>query len=155
MVALAEATAPYNGIYISHMREEGLGLIDSVNETIAVGERAGIPTQLTHHKVVGYPMWGSSEETLRLVDEAIARGVDVSIDQYPYTASSTNLQILFPGWSLDGGRQALLERAADPDLRTQLRSDIAHNIEVDRGGNDPANVAVSYTHLTLPTNREV
>ena len=143
VVALAEATAPYNGMYISHMREEGLGLIDSVNETIAVGERAGIPTQLTHHKVVGYPMWGSSEETLRLVDEAIERGVDVSIDQYPYTASSTNLQILFPGWSLDGGRQALLERASDPDQRTQLRRDIAHNIEVDRGGNDPANVVLA------------
>lgn len=143
VVALAAATAPYNGMYISHMREEGLGLIDSVNETIAVGERAGIPTQLTHHKVVGYPMWGSSEETLRLVDEAIARGVDVSIDQYPYTASSTNLQILFPGWSLDGGRQALLARAADPDQRAQLRRDIAHNIEVDRGGNDPANVVLA------------
>lgn len=143
VVALAEATAPYQGMYISHMREEGLGLIDSVNETIAVGERAGIPTQLTHHKVVGYPMWGSSEETLRLVDEAIERGVDVSIDQYPYTASSTNLQILFPGWSLDGGREALLARAADPDQRTRLRQDIARNIEVDRGGNDPANVVLA------------
>lgn len=143
VVALAEATAPYQGMYISHMREEGLRLIDSVNETIAVGERAGIPTQLTHHKVVGYPMWGSSEETLRLVDEAIERGVDVSIDQYPYTASSTNLQILFPGWSLDGGREALLARAADPEQRARLRQDIAYNIEVDRGGNDPANVVLA------------
>jgi dihydroorotase/N-acyl-D-amino-acid deacylase len=88
-------------------------------------------------------MWGRSVDTLRMVDEAIARGVDVSIDQYPYTASSTNLQILFPGWALDGGRPALLARMADAALRTRLRNDIVYNIEVDRGGNDPANVVLA------------
>jgi dihydroorotase/N-acyl-D-amino-acid deacylase len=129
-------------MYISHMREEGLALLDSVAETIRIGEEGGLPTQLTHHKVVGAPMWGNSVESLRLVDEAIARGVDVSIDQYPYTASSTNLQILFPGWALDGGRDALLKRMADPAQRARLRNEIVYNIEVDRGGNDPANVVL-------------
>jgi len=88
-------------------------------------------------------MWGTSTETLRLVDEAIARGVDVSIDQYPYTASSTSLTILFPGWALDGGRPALLERIADPEQRARMRDDIVYRIETDRGGDDPANVALS------------
>ncbi len=143
VIELARVAGEYGGMYISHMREEGLALLDSVAETIRIGEEGGLPTQLTHHKVVGAPMWGSSVKSLRLIDEAIARGVDVSIDQYPYTASSTNLQILFPGWALDGGREALLARMADPVQRTRLRSDIVTNIEVDRGGNDPANVVLA------------
>jgi N-acyl-D-amino-acid deacylase len=143
VIELAKVAGEYGGMYISHMREEGLALLDSVAETIRIGEEGGLPTQITHHKVVGAPMWGSSVETLRMVDEAIARGVDVSIDQYPYTASSTNLQILFPGWALDGGREALLARMADPAQRSRLRDDIVYNIEVDRGGNDPANVVLA------------
>jgi len=114
-----------------------------VAETIRIGEEGRLPTQLTHHKIVGAPMWGKSTETLRMVDEAIARGVDVSIDQYPYTASSTSLTILFPGWSLDGGRDVLLSRFADPEQRSRMRADIAYRIEVDRGGNDPANVVLA------------
>ncbi|WP_237132252.1 N-acyl-D-amino-acid deacylase family protein [Pseudohongiella sp. O18] len=143
VVELARVAGQYNGMYISHMREEGLALLDSVAETILIGEEAGLPTQLTHHKVVGAPMWGASADSLRLVDEAIERGVDVSIDQYPYTASSTNLMILFPGWALDGGREALLARMADPSQRQRLRNDIIYNIEVDRGGDDPANVVLA------------
>lgn len=143
VIELAKVAAPYGGIYISHMREEGLAVLDSVAETIRIGEEGGLPTQITHHKIVGAPMWGSSVETLRMVDEAIARGVDVSIDQYPYTASSTSLTILFPGWSLDGGRDALLARMQDTVQRQQLKAEIAHNIEVDRGGNDPANVVIA------------
>jgi dihydroorotase/N-acyl-D-amino-acid deacylase len=143
VIELAKVAAEYDGIYISHMREEGLDLLKSVAETIRIGEEGGLPTQLTHHKVVGAPMWGKSTETLRMVDEAIARGVDVSIDQYPYTASSTSLTILFPGWSLDGGRPALLDRLADPEQRSRMKVDIVYRIETDRGGNDPANVALS------------
>lgn len=143
VIELARVAAEYDGIYISHMREEGLDLLKSVAETIRIGEEGGLPTQLTHHKVVGAPMWGKSMDTLRMVDEAIARGVDVSIDQYPYTASSTSLTILFPGWSLDGGRPALLERMADAGQRARLRDDIVYRIETDRGGDDPANVQLA------------
>jgi dihydroorotase/N-acyl-D-amino-acid deacylase len=143
VIELARVAGEHGGIYISHMREEGLDLLKSVAETIRIGEEGGLPTQLTHHKVVGAPMWGKSVETLRLVDEAIGRGVDVSIDQYPYTASSTSLTILFPGWSLDGGREALLERMADPEQRARIRAEIVYRIETDRGGNDPANVVLA------------
>ena len=143
VIELAKVAAEYDGIYISHMREEGLDLLKSVAETIRIGEEGGLPTQLTHHKVVGAPMWGKSTETLRMVDEALARGVDVSIDQYPYTASSTSLTILFPGWSLDGGRPALLERMADEETRARMRDEIVYRIETDRGGDDPANVGLS------------
>jgi len=143
VIELARVAAKHGGIYISHMREEGLDVLKSVRETIRIGEEGGLPTQLTHHKIVGAPMWGKSVETLALVDDALARGVDVSIDQYPYTASSTSLTILFPGWSLDGGRPALLERIADEDERMRLRDDIVYNIETDRGGDDPKNVVLA------------
>ena len=143
VIELAKVAARYDGIYISHMREEGLDLLKSVAETIRIGEEGGLPTQITHHKVVGAPMWGKSVDTLRMIDEARSRGVDVSIDQYPYTASSTNLTILFPGWSLDGGREVLLQRLADPEQRPRVRDDIVYRIETDRGGDDPANVVLA------------
>ena len=143
VIELAKVAADYGGVYISHMRQEGLEVLKSVAETIRIGEEGGLPTQLTHHKIVGAPMWGKSVDTLAMVDEARARGVDVSIDQYPYTASSTSLTILFPGWSLDGGRGALLERLADPQQRQKAKEEIVYRIETDRGGNDPANVVLA------------
>ena len=143
VIALAAVAGKYGGIHISHMREEGLELIASVRETIRIGEEGKLPTQITHHKVVGKTMWGSSKESLRLVDEAIGRGVDVSVDQYPYTASSTSLSILFPAWSLEGTREQQLARLADPEERHRIEQGVRENLEVDRGGGDAANVVVA------------
>ncbi len=146
VIALARVAAGYGGVHISHLREEGLALLDAVRETIRIGEEGGLPTQLTHHKVVGAPMWGRSEASLALVDEAVARGVDVTIDQYPYTASSTFLTILFPAWSLAGGAEALAGRLrdhGDPGDRERIRLAVRENLEVDRGGGSPDNVVIA------------
>lgn len=143
VIEMARVAGYFGGIYISHMREEGLELLDSVRETIRIGEEGGLPTQLTHHKVVGAPMWGASTKTLALVDEARARGVDVTIDQYPYTASSTSLSILFPAWSLEGSWDEQLARLKDPAQRARIKAAIIKNLEEDRGGGDPQNVVVS------------
>src|SRR4051794_8714034 len=97
-------------MHISHMRDEASAILDSVRETIRIGEEGKLPTQVTHHKVIGGAWWGKSVDTLKLIEEARARGVDVSVDQYPYTASHTGSAALFPQWSLDGGRAGLLER---------------------------------------------
>ena len=91
MVELARVAGRDGGIHMSHMRDEAAKVLDSVRETIAIGEQGGLPTQITHHKIIGKANWGKSVDTLRLVDEARARGVDVTIDQYPYTASSTSV----------------------------------------------------------------
>ena len=143
VIALARVAGYFGGIYISHMREEGLQLLDAVRETIRIGEEGGLPTQITHHKVVGAPMWGRSSESLALVDAARARGVDVTIDQYPYTASSTGLTILFPAWSLEGSRADLLARLDDPDQRRRIQDGIVANLRDDRGGNDAKNVVLA------------
>ena len=92
VIALAHVAGEFGGIHISHMRDEAGKILESVRETIAIGEEGHLPTQITHHKMIGRAAWGRSVESLRLVQEARDRGVDVTIDQYPYTASSTALR---------------------------------------------------------------
>ena len=84
VVELAKVVGTMGGIHISHMRDEELGVEASVRETIAIGERGGIPTQVTHHKAIGKAAWGKAVDTLRLIDEARQRGVDVTLNVYPY-----------------------------------------------------------------------
>jgi dihydroorotase/N-acyl-D-amino-acid deacylase len=136
IVALSRVAARRGGIYTSHLREEGLGLIDGVAEAMEIGRRAGIPVVLTHHKVVGQPMWGASSRTLAMVDSARAAGTDVMIDQYPYTASYTGITVLIPAWAMAGGTERFLERMDDPALADSILAGIEFNIVNDRGGND-------------------
>ena len=96
MIELQKVVSPWRAVHTSHMRSEGARILDSVRETIAIGEQGGVPTQISHHKVIGRANWGRTVETLRLVDEARARGVDETIDQYPYTASSTSIHAALP-----------------------------------------------------------
>jgi dihydroorotase/N-acyl-D-amino-acid deacylase len=144
VVELAKVAGSMGGIYISHMRDEASHVHDSVRETIEIGEKGGLPTQVTHHKIVGQPNWGRSVETLKLIDEARARGVDATIDQYPYTASSTSIQAaLMPSWALEGGRPAILKRLQTPSARNELRSETVRLIRDERGGGDPQNVQLA------------
>ena len=144
VVELASVAGGLGGIHESHMRNEAAGVLDSVRETIAIGERGHLPTQVTHHKIIGKNNWGRSVETLRLVDEARARGVDVTIDQYPYTASSTSIQGgLMPQWAQDGGRARVLERLKDPAAAGKIKAEIVRVLADERGGGDPANVALA------------
>jgi len=89
VIEIAKVVGALGGFHQSHMRDETDQIEDSVRETIRIGEEGHLPTQITHHKVIGSANWGKSTTTLELVEQARARGVDVSIDQYPYTASST------------------------------------------------------------------
>ncbi|MFM1896087.1 MAG: hypothetical protein RLZZ385_1161 [Pseudomonadota bacterium] len=143
IVALSRVAAQHGGIYISHMREEADYLVDSVRETIAIGEQAGIPVQITHHKVIGKENWGDSVDSLRLVDEARARGIDVTIDQYPYTASQTGITALIPQWAQEGGEEQLIARINNPETRVPIKQEIVNKILFDRGGGDPKNVFIS------------
>ncbi|MGH9658078.1 MAG: N-acyl-D-amino-acid deacylase family protein, partial [Bryobacteraceae bacterium] len=143
VIELAKVAGEYGGVHVSHMRDEGALILDSVRETIRIGEEGGLPTQLTHHKVIAAAYWGKSEETLRLVTEARARGVDVTIDQYPYTASSTGLSALFPQWSQEGGPKELAARLGNPETQRNIKEDIIRRIRFDRGGGDAKNVVMA------------
>jgi N-acyl-D-amino-acid deacylase len=144
VVDLAGVVGRLGGIHESHMRDEASAIVESVLETIRIGEEGGLPTQITHHKVIGAGYWGASQHTLRLVDEARARGVDVTIDQYPYTASSTSIHAaLLPRWAQEGGLDAIRARLAEPAQRARIREETARIIELERGGGDPDNVVIS------------
>jgi N-acyl-D-amino-acid deacylase len=144
VVALARAAGASGGIHVSHMRDEAAGILESVAETIAIGEEGRLPTQLTHHKIIGRSGWGRSVETLRLVAAARARGVDVTIDQYPYTASSTSFSgALFPPWALEGGPEDRSERLSDPEARTRIREAVIEKIRNERGGGDASRLQIA------------
>jgi dihydroorotase/N-acyl-D-amino-acid deacylase len=144
VVELAKTAARFGGIYISHMRDEAARVVASVEETIAIGEQAGLPAQVTHHKVIGPANWGQSAATLRLIDQARARGVDATIDQYPYTASSTSIQAaLLPAWALEGTSDDLRSRLRGPATREKIKDEIVRAIRFERGGGDPKNVVIA------------
>jgi dihydroorotase/N-acyl-D-amino-acid deacylase len=143
VIALSKAAADSGGIYTSHLREEGLGLLEGVAEAIEIGRQAHIPVVLTHHKVVGKPMWGASVRTLAMVDSARAGGIDVMFDQYPYDATYTGIGVLAPAWASAGGDTAFARRVADRVLRDSIVKDIVANIMNDRGGGDISRVQLA------------
>jgi dihydroorotase/N-acyl-D-amino-acid deacylase len=144
VIELARVAASFGGMYISHMRNEASGVVQSVLETIRIGEEGRLPTQVTHHKIIGPGYWGQSAQTLRAIDEARTRGVDATIDQYPYTASSTSVtSALLPAWAQEGGRDAMLARLRDPATRARVKRESAEIIRLERGGGDPKNVVIA------------
>jgi dihydroorotase/N-acyl-D-amino-acid deacylase len=144
VVELARVAACRGGIYQSHMRDEASRIVESVRETIAIGERGGLPSQVTHHKVIGAKNWGRSRETLALVDAARTAGVDVTIDQYPYTASSTSVgAALTPQWAQEGGGEKARARLRDPADRPKILAETVRLIREERGGGDPRRVVLA------------
>ncbi len=143
VIEIAKVAGQFGGMHISHMRNESDRILEAVEETIKIGEKGEMPTQVSHHKIIGSANWGRSADTLRLIEQARARGVDVTVDQYPYTASSTGTAALFPQWSIEGGQKALLERLAAPVTRARIKAAIVHNILVDRGAGDAKNVVIA------------
>jgi len=143
VIALAAVAGEMGGIHVSHMRNESANVLDSVKETIAVGEQGHMPTQITHHKIIGTGNWGRSVETLQLVADARARGVDVTIDQYPYTASSTGINALLPPWALEGSQADIVTRLRDAGQRARIKAAIIESLKYDRGGGDPKNVQIA------------
>lgn len=143
VIALAQVASDSGGIYTSHLRKEGIGLLDGVGEALEIGRRARIPVVLTHHKAVGQQMWGRSTVTLAMVDSARRAGTDVMIDQYPYTATHTGIGVLVPSWAMAGGTAEFRKRLAVPALRDSIKAGIVFNILNDRGGGDLARVQFS------------
>ena len=143
VIQIEKVSGAMGGMHHSHMRDETSHILDSVRETIRIGEEGGLPTQVTHHKIIGKDNWGTSVDTLRLIDEARARGVDVTIDQYPYTASSSGTAALIPQWAQEGGRNGLLERLDAPAQRAKIKEAVVESIRTERGGGDPANIVMA------------
>lgn len=121
---VTKGLVPRRGVYESHMRSESSAMVECVKETIAVGEENGIPIQIAHHKAAGPKNWGALNESLRLIDEARARGVDVTFNQYPYNSASTTLRAILPAWVQQGGVEALCERLQSREVRDRLTKEV-------------------------------
>lgn len=124
LIEICKVVARYDGCYVTHMRGESDALIQSVEEAITIGEKSGCKVIISHFKAVGKDNWGKVKETIRMVNEARARGIDVTCDQYPYTAGSTMLSALLPPWSLSGGIEKMLHHLRDPATRERLKKEI-------------------------------
>ena len=144
IIALANVAGRHGGIYISHLRNEALEVMDAASELIRIAEAADLPGQITHAKAMGTAMQGRSKDLLELVEAANARGIDVTLDAYPYAAGSTSLTVQFPRWSLDGGTRSLAERLKDPDLRGRIHAWLVDQLTEVRGRGNPANVQLAY-----------
>lgn len=136
VIELSREVSKKGGIYTSHLRDEGLTILESVHEAIQIAKEAEILVVLTHHKVIGKPMWGKSNQTLALVDEARTNGLNVVLDQYPYNASYTGISVLIPSWAGAGGSDNFKERLQNKRLRDSIKNGIIFNILNDRGGDD-------------------
>lgn len=147
IVALARAAAQYNGIYASHIRNEGNdeqgGVFAAITEAIDVGRAANMPVEISHFKVSSKRLWGQSKRTIGMIEKARAEGLDVTVDQYAYTASSTGLSVLLPSWALADGDSAVKLRLSDPTMRKKIIEQMRHTI-VDRNGR----MNISYAYVT-------
>ncbi|MDH3365758.1 MAG: D-aminoacylase [Thermoplasmata archaeon] len=123
LIALAEAIAPFAGIYASHIRGEGSTLLKAVDEAIRIGREAAVRVQISHHKAIGPRNWGLVSESLKAIEDARRSGIDVAFDVYPYTASCTSLHAILPPWVQDGGRKAILENISKEDVRQRIKDE--------------------------------
>lgn len=128
IVELCKVVAKHGGSYSSHIRNEGDGVLDSVKEAIAIGERAKLPVDIIHIKIADQKLWGRMNEVIALIDAARKRGVNVQANIYPYTRGNNNLSSIIPPWAHEGGNAKMLERLKDTEQRVRLKKDIREGI---------------------------
>lgn len=131
IIGLAKVIRERNGIYASHMRNEGDEVDAAIRETIQIARATGIPVEISHFKVSGPKNWGRSAHTLQLVIAARQEGLDITIDQYPYPASSTNLHVLLPSWVMSGGPDSVNFRLSDAVIQKKIRQEMMATAKKD------------------------
>ncbi len=130
VIELAKIAAKYNGVYASHIRDEGTKVVEAIKEAINIGEQAKMPVEISHFKISSKALWGKSPMTIALIEEARKRGLQVTIDQYAYAASSTSLDVRMPSWAVAGGRDEGRKRLADAETRKKIIEDMKDDLKV-------------------------
>ena len=124
LIALAAEAAKFGGIYATHMRNEGTGILPAIDEALRIGREAHIPVEIWHLKVGGKPSWGRMPEVVAKINAARAQGIDVTADTYSYPAWFNDFSAFIPAWAHDGGNAKLIERLRDPAVRERIRKDM-------------------------------
>jgi len=130
IIALAKVAARYGGIYSTHVRGENETVVDAIREAVEIGRAANIPVEVVHLKAAGKPNWGLMKESVRVINQARAEGVDITANLYPWTAMHHGMGNAVPNWAHDGGREKMIERLQDPETRERIKK------EMEEGG-DP------------------
>ncbi|QOR35214.1 D-aminoacylase [Clostridium sp. 'deep sea'] len=127
IVQLCKVVAEYGGCYYTHIRNESNNVIEAVKEAIRIGEKAGIAVVISHHKIASKDTWGASRDTLRLIDEANARGLRVSADMYPYNAGCSYLKAVLPPTYASLGNEVIVEKLKDVAVKQQIKKIILND----------------------------
>ena len=146
IVELAKVLAPYDGIYTSHMRHEDNEIYQALDEVFRIAREAGVRAEVSHIKLAGPSAWGQADRVLAHIEKARAEGLDVTQDQYAYTASSTTMRQLIPESALEGGRGEFTRRMADPEQKAKIVAQMKQSLQ--RKGREDYSYAViaSYRH---------
>ena len=132
IIRLAKVAARYNGVYASHMRSESDSVLIAIQEAITIGREANIPVEISHFKLSGQRNWGRSSESVPMIIAARKEGLDVTIDQYPYTASSTSMSTMMPDEILADGADSVNARLQRPDVRKYVIKSMLKNLKKRR-----------------------
>ena len=157
LVELAKVVAAHGGIYASHIRDEGAGLLRSIDEAIAIGKGTGVPVHISHLKATGKKNWGLTKDACAAIEKARASGLKVTADQYPYVASSTSLSaMVVPHWAAQGNAADFARIADDPvqgpKLRAAIMEELADrdggaSLRIARHGKDPSIVGLDLAEI--------
>jgi N-acyl-D-amino-acid deacylase len=128
IIAMCKVAAEYGGIYSTHMRTEGNGVFESVAEALEIGRKAKIPVDIIHLKIAEHKLWGRMPELVATIRQARANGQQVEANVYPYRAGQNDLATILPPWVHEGGRDAILARLKDKELRAKIRDQILNGI---------------------------
>lgn len=132
IIELAGVAAQYDGMYISHIRNEEDSLLYAVKELIQIAETAGIRSEIYHFKASGQANWQLLDSAIALVGDARSRGIPVTTDMYMYNASSTGLNVLMPAWAKDGGHENTMAYLADPSRRARIIQETSFHVPPER-----------------------
>ncbi len=130
IIELAKVISRYNGLYFSHIRDEGASVLRAVGEVIEIVEKSGCAGgQIAHHKISGEQYWGTSKETTTLIEEANERGLSITCDQYPYNRGMAGLMAALPPWVREGENEDILNRIKKPEIQERIRKEVKDGIK--------------------------
>jgi N-acyl-D-amino-acid deacylase len=129
IIDLAKIVSKYHGVYASHMRDEGDSVTLAIDEALTIGREAKLPVEISHFKLSGQQNWGRSKITVPMIEAARREGIDVTIDQYPYTASSTSISTLLPDDVLADGQDSIKARLQRPEIRKYVTDEMLKKIK--------------------------
>ncbi|HEY5751015.1 MAG TPA: D-aminoacylase [Chryseolinea sp.] len=155
VIGLAKAASIYNGVYASHIRDEGDHVTQAIEEAINIGRQAHMPVEISHFKVTYKPNWGRSANTLAQVEQARREGVDVTVDQYPYVASSTSLNTVLPTWAFSGGTDSLHYRLNNAAIHQKIKTEMLATLKGKQLKSYSYAVVARYSADTLMNGKNI